>query len=120
MRSFLRTFHELGTRKFVAIALFWQRFEGRVPMAYGDVEESATPSKGNYELTRFNAVKHGVLSKHTVLPWEDFAEYARLVEGLVEEHAPKGPTEEHLIEELAGIMWRKRRLRLARKIHHAT
>jgi hypothetical protein len=88
-------------------------------MAYGDVEESATPSKGNYELTRFNAVKHGVLSKHTVLPWEEFAEYARLVEGLVEEHAPKGPTEEHLIEELAGIMWRKRRLRLAENAGHA-
>ncbi len=29
------------------------------------------------------------------------------------EHAPQGPTEEHLVEELAGIIWRKRRLRLA-------
>jgi hypothetical protein len=27
--------------------------------------------------------------------------------------APRGPTEEHLVEELAGILWRKRRLRLA-------
>jgi hypothetical protein len=32
---------------------------------------------------------------------------------LVAEHAPQGPTEEHLIEELAGIIWRKRRLRIA-------
>jgi len=31
----------------------------------------------------------------------------------VAEHAPHGPTEEHLVEEIAGIMWRKRRLRLA-------
>ena len=23
------------------------------------------------EVTRFNALKHGVLSRHTVLPWED-------------------------------------------------
>src|SRR5262245_4869873 len=65
------------------------------------------------ELTRFNALKHGVLSRHTVLPWEDAAEYRALEEALAAEHAPQGPTEEHLVEEIAGILWRKRRLRLA-------
>ena len=34
------------------------------------------------------------------------------------EHAPRGPTEEHLVEELAGILWRKRRLRLAEAAAH--
>ena len=34
------------------------------------------------------------------------------------EHGPQGPTEEHLVEELAGIMWRKRRLRLAEAAAH--
>ena len=29
------------------------------------------------------------------------------------EHRPHGPTEEHLVEEIAGILWRKRRLCLA-------
>ena len=24
---------------------------------------------GNYDVTRFNALRHGVLSQHTVLPW---------------------------------------------------
>jgi hypothetical protein len=67
----------------------------------------------NYGLTRFNALRHGVLSRHTVLPWEDEAEYQTLLGALVAEHLPVGPTEEHLIEELAGIIWRKRRLRLA-------
>src|SRR4029078_3511374 len=65
------------------------------------------------EITRFNALKHGVLSRYTMLPWDDADEYWALVESLVAEHAPQGPTEEHLVEELAGIMWRKRRLRLA-------
>ncbi len=32
---------------------------------------------------------------------------------VVAEQAPEGPTEEHLVEELAGIIWRKRRLRMA-------
>jgi hypothetical protein len=67
----------------------------------------------SYETTRFNALRHGVLSRHTVLPWEDRSEYLTLLAALVAEHAPDGPTEEHLVEELAGIIWRKRRLRMA-------
>src|ERR1700757_4821367 len=58
-------------------------------------------------------VRHGVLSQHTVLWWEDNAEYEALWAALVEEHAPQGPTESHLVEEIASTMWRKRRLRLA-------
>jgi hypothetical protein len=45
-------------------------------------------------------------------------EYQTLVVALVTEHAPQGPTEEHLVEELAGIIWRKRRLRLAEAAAH--
>jgi hypothetical protein len=70
------------------------------------------PRSGNYEFARFNALRHGVLSQHTVLPWEDGEQYVILVEALVAEHKPQGPTEEHLVEELAGVIWRKRRLRL--------
>ena len=51
------------------------------------------------ELTRFNALRHGVLSRFTVLPWEDAEEYKTIVLALVAEHAPQGPTEEHLVEE---------------------
>jgi hypothetical protein len=65
------------------------------------------------EITRFNALKHGVLSRYTVLPWENPEEYRSLLAALTEEYVPSGPTEEHLVEELAGILWRKRRLRLA-------
>lgn len=70
------------------------------------------PSDG-YRASRFNAVRHAVLSRYTVLPWEDEAEYCALLDALAAEHAPEGPTEEHLVEELAGIIWRKRRLRMA-------
>jgi len=54
------------------------------------------PRGGNYELSRLNALQHGVLSQHTVLPWEDREEYLALLEALVAEHKPQGPTEEHL------------------------
>jgi hypothetical protein len=69
-------------------------------------------------LTRLNALRHGVLSRYTVLPWEDADEYGALVASLVAEHQPQGPTEEHLVEELAGVLWRKRRLRLAEAAAH--
>lgn len=79
-----------------------------------------TPSAetGGTEITRFNALRHGMLSRYTVLPWEDADEYRALVAALAAEHAPQGPTEEHLVEELAGILWRKRRLRLAEAAAH--
>jgi hypothetical protein len=73
---------------------------------------------GGTDITRFNALRHGVLSRYTVLPWENADEYRAVVEGLVAEHGPHGPTEEHLVEEIAGILWRKRRLRLAEAAAH--
>jgi hypothetical protein len=79
----------------------------------------ASPAESNgTEVSRFNALRHGVLSRYTVLSWENVEEYQAIVEALVAEHAPQGPTEEHLVEELAGIFWRKRRLRLAEAAAH--
>ena len=78
-----------------------------------DNARSLVVQPSGYESSRFNAVRHGVLSQYIVLPWEDEKEYRTLLEALVAEHQPKGPIESHLVEELAGIMWRKRRLRLA-------
>jgi hypothetical protein len=67
-------------------------------------------AKDSYELSRLNAVRHGILSRDPILPWESREEYEELHLALVAEYAPKGPTEEHLVEEISGIIWRKRRL----------
>jgi hypothetical protein len=80
------------------------------------IETGSPPSQESnrgYEVSRLNALRHGVLSVHTVLPWEDKGEYEALLNGLVEEYVPRGPTEEHLVEEIACVIWRKRRLRIA-------
>ncbi len=80
----------------------------------GEVSRPAEVAiEGSYQTTRFNALRHGVLSRYTVLPWENETEYQALLAALVAEHAQSGVTEEHLVEELAGIIWRKRRLRMA-------
>jgi hypothetical protein len=78
-----------------------------------DTVQAQMENRESYVTSRFNALQHGVLSRYVVLPWEDEKEYQALLGALVAEHKPQGPTEEHLVEELAGILWRKRRLRLA-------
>jgi len=76
-------------------------------------DQSTVDTAGGYALTRFNALRHGVLSRYPLLPWEDPDDYRQLLDELVAAHNPDGPVEEHLVEELAGIIWRKRRLRMA-------
>lgn len=81
-----------------------------------DGEAGASPSAvalPGYNASRLNAVRHGILSRFSVLPWEDTAEYEALLDTLTREHDPAGLTETHLVVELAGVLWRKRRLRLA-------
>jgi hypothetical protein len=39
-----------------------------------------------------------------LLPWEDRREYEALLDAPVGGHAPEGPTEEHLVGELAGVI----------------
>ena len=76
------------------------------------VPDSEAPA-ASYEAVRFNAMKHGILSRLAVFAHEDQAEFSDLLAALLDEHQPAGMTERHLIEELATIIWRKRRVLLA-------
>lgn len=67
----------------------------------------------SYQAVRFNAMKHGILSQLAVLAHEDRGDFDDLLAALIEEHRPAGITERHLLEELATIIWRKRRVLLA-------
>ena len=78
----------------------------------GDVDTGAAEPRG-YGRSRLNAVRHGILSRHLLLPWEERTEFDELLERLIAEHSPSGPTERHLVEELANIIWRKQRLVMA-------
>lgn len=71
---------------------------------------TVTPIRREFQVHRFDALKHGVLSKHIVLQWEDQGAFEEILRGLLVEHQPQGPTAFHLVEDLAGVIWRKRRL----------
>jgi len=67
----------------------------------------------SYDAVRFNAMRHGILSRYTVLAHESADDYQALLTALAEDHQPTGATQVHLVEELAGIIWRKKRVLLA-------
>ncbi|MFO1039036.1 MAG: hypothetical protein U1E45_19510 [Geminicoccaceae bacterium] len=58
-----------------------------------------------------NALKHGLSAEtHPVLKHEDAAAYRALLDRLVAHHRPNDPDRVHLVERLASVMWRQRRL----------
>ncbi len=79
------------------------------------VTDEVVPARtaGTYDAVRFNAMKHGILSGLVVLAHENGSDFADMLAALIEEHRPASMTERHLVEELAAIIWRKRRILLA-------
>lgn len=78
-------------------------------------ENNAVFTVVGYDTSKYNALKHGILSKYTVMQWENREDYDSLLNSLTSEYKPNNTTEEHLVAELAGIIWRKMRLRYAEK-----
>src|SRR6516165_6973141 len=62
-----------------------------------------------------NALKHGAFSRELILPGESRKEYERLLAELEAEYSPSGPTEIYLVNHLASLLWRKRRLQVYRQ-----
>ena len=62
--------------------------------------------------SRLNAVKHGLTARLIVIGDEDPAEFEELRAGLMEQYDPQLPDERELVEYLAGVLWRLRRIPL--------
>ncbi len=60
--------------------------------------------------SKLNALKHGLRAEEFVVRGEDPADFARLLENLINEFQPLGPLEEQLVERIAASMWRLRRI----------
>lgn len=60
--------------------------------------------------SKFNALKHGILSSAAVLETESAGEYSRFVSELADVLEPVGRLEETLVEKIASTIWRHRRL----------
>ena len=57
-----------------------------------------------------NALKHGLRSKHPIMPGEDPAEYQQKLDKLRADLRPLNALEEDLVEQIADTSWRLKRL----------
>jgi len=89
----------------------------------GDVSanDSSSPSRQSTgprtsqgkDRSKYNAVKHGIFSKVIVLKAEPRIAFDALLNGLFHDLQPEGELEEILVEKLAILIWRYRRLIVA-------
>jgi hypothetical protein len=63
--------------------------------------------------SKYNATKHGVLSKVCLLEGEPRLEFEALLHGLIDDFQPQGTFETGLVGALASTWWRQRRLLIA-------
>ena len=63
--------------------------------------------------SKHNALKHGIFSRVVLLKEEPRTEFYSLLSSLQKDLQPKGSLEELLVDKLAAIVWRKRRLLVA-------
>ena len=64
-------------------------------------------------ISKLNAISHGIFSRVVVLKGESREDYGALLEGLQQACQPVGALEEVLVDKMATILWRHRRLLLA-------
>jgi hypothetical protein len=76
-----------------------------------NAQKSTGPStQAGKDRSRFNSRKHGLTAKLLVIGDEDPADFEELRAELMQQYDPRGSTECELVEYLAGLYWRLRRV----------
>lgn len=78
------------------------------------IQKPARRKKGYAESSK-NATKHGILADNGLLKTESPEDFQALLDDLIKEYEPVGPTERHLVEQIAYIMVKRKRLRAAER-----
>jgi hypothetical protein len=63
--------------------------------------------------SKHNALKHGIFAKMVLLKGEPQSDFDSLLSGLRDDLRPEGMLEKILVEKLASLIWRQRRLLMA-------
>jgi hypothetical protein len=85
-----------------------------IPVArHGDPANHATGPRtdAGKAVSSMNSLKHGLTSRKAVLPGENQADFDRLHNQLLADHAPVGALEAELVAEIAACLWRLQRAR---------
>jgi hypothetical protein len=75
------------------------------------IKSTGPRTEAGKAITSKNAIRHGIFSTHILIsPGESRKEYDALLSGLCEHFGPEGSLEGLLVEKLAVLIWRYRRL----------
>jgi hypothetical protein len=75
-----------------------------------------TTKKPSYLNSKYNAIKHGILSRKAILEWESREEFDNLCVQLTNQFNPQTPLEKHYLADLINTLWRKQRIIRAEKV----
>ena len=67
-------------------------------------------SEQGKQVSRMNALRHGLTAKQVVIEGEDPEELDRLLEALFNQYSPQTALEAQFVEQLGGYLWRGRRI----------
>lgn len=115
-----------GNGSKILIAQETEAGDAQSPCAEDAVHTKAAPSKPARRATgprtpagkrrsKYNAVKHGIFTRAVLEGLESKQEYYRLLQALREDLQPEGTLEDILVEQLATLFWRRRRVLEAEK-----
>ena len=77
----------------------------------GNAKKSTGPrTNGGKALARMNALKHGLTAQKLMMSGESVEAFEALRDGLYDEHDPQTTTEYELVELIASLFWRLRRI----------
>ena len=72
--------------------------------------------KPKYLNSKYNAVKHGILSRKAILEWESREDFDNLCVQLTNQFNPQTAIEKHYLADLINTLWRKQRIIRAEKV----
>jgi hypothetical protein len=75
-----------------------------------NAQKGGVKTEAGKEVSKYNAIKHGLLSEKVVLPSEDHDSYEDLKTTLKEQMNPADQIEAVLVERIASNIWRLQRL----------
>lgn len=75
-----------------------------------------TTKKPSYLNSKYNAIKHGILSRKAILEWESREEFDNLCVQLTNQFNPQTPLEKQYLADLINTLWRKQRIIRAEKV----
>ncbi len=117
--SLLRVIKRMGytgkmtVHGFRALATSWLR-EQRLEVNGKKMPRFSHEVEGK-KRSSINAIKHGILSGRALLPHESKKDYSCLLEGLIDEFKPKGAYESFLVDKIALVMWKHKRLAITER-----